>query len=83
MEKRIFTFGSGQLTGFAVKPESVMLVVEGVDWLDCREQVFNYDGIGEVFCTDYSYDDYVDEFKNDYNMKEYTFADLEKTRYGA
>lgn len=83
MEKRIFTFGSGQLTEFSVKPESVMLVVEGVDWLDCREQVFNYNGIGAKFCTDYAYDDYVDEFKNDYFMKEYTFADLEKLRYGA
>ena len=83
MEKRIFTFGSSQLKDFNVKPESVMLVVEGVDWLDCREQVFNYDGIGAVFCTDYAYDDYVDEFKNVYNMKEYTFADLEKIRYGA
>lgn len=80
MERYIFTFGSGHLKDFLVKPESVMLVVEGKDWLDCRKQVFSFDGIGEMFCTNYSYDEYVDEFTSVYKMVPYTFEDLENCR---
>lgn len=79
MSKYIFTFGSSHLRDFAVNPTKVMLVVEG-DWLSSREKVFNFDGINDKFCTDYPYEEVVDEFINVYDMEEYTLSDLEKLR---
>jgi hypothetical protein len=81
MKKFIITFGSGQLDEFSVAPTSVSLVVESETENGAREKVFNTQGIGGRFCTSYPYEDFAEEFKVKYNMKEYTLEDLEKLRY--
>lgn len=78
-EKYIFTFGASHLRNFYVNPNKVMLVVNG-DFNSSRDKVFNFDGIGSMFCTSYPYDEVVDEFKKKYGMREYTLDDLEKQR---
>lgn len=80
MKKFIITFGSGQLTEFYVNPYTVMLVIEAEDENKAREQVFQFPGIGDKFCTSYRYDDVVDVFKIKYGMQEYTLDDLESKR---
>ena len=80
MQKYIFTFGSSQLNEFFVNPNNVALIVEAESGNLARDIVFNYPGIGSRFCTSYHYDEYIDDFKNIYDMKEYTLSDLEKLR---
>lgn len=79
--KLLVTFGSGHLKEFVIgNPNTVLLVVEGKDWADCRNNVFNFKGIGEMFCTTYDYSE-KDEFITKWNMKEYTLEDLERLRF--
>ena len=80
MKKYIFTFGSSQLNEFFVNPNNVALIVEAESGNLARDIVFNYPGIGSRFCTSYPYDEYIDEFINEYSMKEFTLDDLEKLR---
>ena len=40
---------------------------------------FNYDGIGSKFCTSYPYSE-IEEFKEKWNIVEYTLTQLEETR---
>ena len=79
MNKYIFTFGSGQLTEFNVRPNDVALIIEANNENEARSIVFDYDGIGDKFCTSYPYS-YIDQFKNEYNMKEYSLDELESRR---
>ena len=78
--KFIITFGSSQLDEFYVRPNDVALIIEAENENEARNQVCNFKGIGERFCTSYPYEKYIDEFVNKYNMKEYTFEDLENLR---
>lgn len=78
--KYVFTFGSSQLDEFFVNPNNVALMIEAESGNLARDIVFNYPGIGSRFCTSYLYDEYIDDFKNIYDMKEYTLSDLEKLR---
>ena len=78
--KFIITFGSSQLNEFNVKPNDVALIIEAENENEARNQVCNFKGIGERFCTSYAYEKHIDEFVNKYNMKEYTLEDLEKLR---
>ena len=80
MKKYIFTFGSSQLNEFFVNPTIVALIVQAENENIARNEVFQFSGIGERFCTSYPYDEYIDEFINDYGMKEFTLEDLEKLR---
>lgn len=80
MNKYIFTFGSGHLKDFNINPMSTMLIVEAENESSAREKVFNFPGIGEYFCTSYSYDERRTFDK--YNMIDYTLEDLEKKRIG-
>jgi hypothetical protein len=79
-KKFIITFGSSQLDDFNVRPNSVALIIEAINENEARDQVFNFKGIGERFCTSYPYDKYIDEFINEYNMEEYSLQDLENLR---
>ena len=78
--KFIITFGSSQLDEFYVRPNDVALIIEAENENEARNQVCNFKGIAERFCTSYQYEKYIDEFVNKYNMKEYTLEDLEKLR---
>lgn len=79
MNKFIITFGSGQLTEFDVRPNDVALIIEANNEYEARNIVFDYDGIGNKFCTSYPYS-YIEQFKNVYNMIEYSLDDLESKR---
>lgn len=78
--KTIITFGNNHLIQFNVRPLSVMLVIEAESENKARTLALNFNGIGEYFCTSYPYTKYEKEFKEKYNMKEYTFDDLEMLR---
>ncbi len=80
MNKYVITFGSGQLYDFNVIPNDVMLVIEADNMNEAREKVFDFDGIGGNFCTSYNYDEFVEEFKYEYGMIEYSLSDLNKLR---
>ena len=48
------TFGSDHLKNFDIKPEKVMLYIEGVyDENELRKQIFNTPSIGKYFSTSY------------------------------
>ena len=79
MNKYIFTFGSGQLTEFNVRPNDVALIIEANNENEARSIVFDYDGIGGKFCTSYPYS-CMEQFKNEYNMNEYSLDELESRR---
>ena len=80
MKKFVFTFGSGQLLDFYVRPTTVALVVDAENENEARTKVFKFEGIGSKFFTSYEYEDVIDEFKNLYGMEEFTLSDLEKCR---
>ena len=73
--KFIATFGSSQLPTFDVNPMSVMLVLEGENDNDARKLLFKEPFNGR-FATSYPYEKYAKEFKEKYNMKEYTLKEL-------
>ena len=75
--KWIFTFGSGQLPELktSINPMDVMLVIEAEYEREAREQVFK-SFIGPYFCTSYPYEQHVAEFKEKYNMQEFSLKDL-------
>lgn len=79
--KYIITFGSGQLDKFFVRPNNVALIIEADSENEARKKAFDFEGIGERFCTSYSYS-YMTEFELKYGMKEYTLDDLNSLRRG-
>ena len=81
MNKWIFTFGSGQLPDIqkTINPMKVMLVVEAETENEARSEVFK-SFIGPYFCTSYPFEPYAVEFKEKYNMIEFTLKDLETMR---
>lgn len=79
MNKYFMTFGSNQLYEFKVNPIYVALVIEASSENEARKIAFNYDGIGSKFCTSYPYSE-IEEFKENWNIVEYTLTQLEETR---
>ena len=75
MNKYVITFGSDQLPEFPGNSLKVMLVIEADSERYARDKVFNT-SIGGNFCTSYKYDDVAEEFKELYDMEEYTLEDL-------
>ena len=80
MNKYIVTFGSNHLEELRgkVRPMSVILVLEANDENEAREQVFD-SFIGRAFATSYPYSKSI-EFQTEYNMVEWTLAELEIQR---
>lgn len=75
-EKTIVTFGSGQLKELSgkIRPNDVALIIDKPE-PEARTIVMD-SFIGKSFCTTYPYSK-MDEFKEKYNMKEYTLEELE------
>lgn len=75
MNKYIFNFGRVHLPAFNVDPQEVALVAETED--EARDIIFNTPEIGFNFCMSYPYTEKrMSEFKNKWNMKEYTLEEL-------
>jgi len=77
MNKWIFTFGSEQLPELktSINPMSIMLVIEAEYERDARQQVAD-SFIGLKFCTSYPFEPFATEFKEKYNMQEFSMKDL-------
>ena len=77
MKKYIFTFGSKHLEWlhYKLNPMNVALVVEAENENVARQIVFK-SKIGEYFFTSYPYDEFVEEFKSRFGMKEYSLEEL-------
>ena len=80
MSKYIITFGSDQLPEVAhkVRPLKVMLVIEADSEYEARDIALK-SFVGKKFCTSYPYSK-AQEFKDNYNMEEYSMKDLEGLR---
>ena len=80
MDKYIMTFGSGQLpeVSHKVRPLKVMLVIEADSEYEARDIAFK-SFVGKKFCTSYPYSK-AGEFKDKYNMEEYSLEELEGLR---
>jgi len=77
--KYIITFGTNHLKDFNIDAAKTALIVEGNDEYEARNQVFNFNGIGDKFCTSYDYSQIL-KFK-DRGFEEITLEDLEKLRF--
>ena len=78
--KYIITFGSGQLSSFNVTPNDVSLVIDAESEVEARIKASQIEGVGNRFCSSYTYSAASEKFKKEYGMTEYTIEQLEELR---